>query len=783
MEEIKKATSIKATEHALMMRSFIVLKEDCEDLSAELLVPELFLPACLQEQRISRPSDHIHILFLFQVNLIPGSFQSLKVYLESYIPPLLEETRVELSSCFESISEAPSYKIQCIEAAKSSEIYYVDVDCSSNESSGTNSDYKPRNGDIYILSSIKPEAVDDFRRYGVNFCIVLVSEVTVDDAFLRGFRVKASKHIDKEKDLTGYRNAIFLINIMTNARIWRSLHFNTEMNNNFSVIESVLSPACSAFTFCQTYWGPPGTGKTKTVCAILWAFMHMKCRILTCAPTNIAVTGVCSRLICLVKEFHDNNNMVDSSFSLADIVLFGSKDRMNIDDELQVVFLEHRVEQLVDCFSLMSGWKYRISAMIDFLQDCALQYESYLETRSGEDGEILFLDFIRKQFNLVASPLQACLKNLCIHLPRSCLSKADATAILGVIGLVENLHRLIFKDDASNDEMQAIFFCGYMNAESSIVQDDFITFELGLSARMQLEEARSDCLKLLKSLKNTLSLPYGVSENWIKRFCLGNASIIFCTASSAFLLHFVEMDPLDILIVDEAAQLRESEIIIPLRLNGIKHAILVGDEIQLRSLVKSQVCKFAGFGLSLFERLVSFGHPKDLLKIQYRMHPSISLFPNVNFYGKQILDGLNVQDFEYGKHCSGLLFGSYAFINITDGREELDDIGGSHKNMVEVAVVLHLITSIFKYFQGTRELKIMGTTAVECGFTNYIGIFLHFHTNWKIDCCRDRKHNAIERHVGAELLIAGFPKKLLSKEILQDLIDGHIIDGIRRIIC
>ncbi|KAK8951177.1 hypothetical protein KSP39_PZI004917 [Platanthera zijinensis] len=681
-------------------------------------------------------------LFADKVNLIPGSFQSLKVYLESYIPPLLEETRVELSSCFESISEAPSYKIQCIEAAKSSEIYYVDVDCSSNESSGTNSDYKPRNGDIYILSSIKPEAVDDFRRYGVNFCMVLVSEVTVDDAFLRGFRVKASKHIDKEEDLTGYHNAIFLTNIITNTRIWRSLHFNTEMNSNFSVIESVLSPACSGNMTCNVcslerdcwflklpeeivsidlnesqiqavksavstlscrhshfvklIWGPPGTGKTKTVCAILWAFMHMKCRILTCAPTNIAVTSVCSRLICLVKEFHDNNNMVDSSFSSADIVLFGSKDRMNIDDELQVVFLEHRVEQLVDCFSLMSGWKYRISAMIDFLQDCALQYESYLETGSGEDGEILFLDFIRKQFNLVASPLEACLKNLCIHLPRSCLSKADATTILGVIGLVENLHRLIFKDDASNDEMQAIFFCGYRNAESSIVQDDFITFELGLSARMQLEEARSDCLKLLKSLKNTLSLPYGVSENWIKRFCLGNASIIFCTASSAFLLHFVEMDPLDMLIVDEAAQLRESEIIIPLRLNGIKHAILVGDEIQLRSLVKSQVCKFAGFGLSLFERLVSFGHPKDLLKIQYRMHPSISLFPNVNFYGKQILDGLNVQDFEYGKHCSGLLFGSYAFINITDGREELDDIGGSHKNMVEVAVVLHLITSIFK---------------------------------------------------------------------------------------
>ncbi|KAK8966447.1 hypothetical protein KSP40_PGU015124 [Platanthera guangdongensis] len=667
------------------------------------------------------------ILFLFQVNLIPRIFQSLKVYLESYIPSLLEETRVELSSCFELISDAPSYKIQRIAAAGGSELYYVDVDCSSNESSGTNNDYKPRNGDIYVLSNIKPEAVEDFRRYGVDFCMVLVSEVTVDDVFLRGFKVKASKHISKEKDFTGYRNAIFVTNIMTNMRIWRSLHFNTGINSNFSVIESLLHPVCSGNMTCNVcslerdcwflklpeeivsidlnesqiqavksalstlscrhshfvklIWGPPGTGKTKTVCGILWAFMHMKCRILTCAPTNIAVANVCSRLICLVKEFHENN-LADSSFSLADIVIFGSKDRMNMDDELR-----HRLEQLLDCFSLMSGWKHRISVMIDFLEDSTLQYESYLEKRSGEVCGILFLDFIRKQFNLVASPLEACLKILCIHLPRSCLSKADCRTIHDVISLLENLRHLIFKDDSSNYEMQAIFFRGYRNAKSSIDQNDFITCELRLSARTQLEETKRDCLKLLKSLKSTLLLPYGVSESWIKRFCLDNASLIFCTASSAFLLHFVEMDPIDVLIVDEAAQLRESETIIPLRLNGIKHAVLVGDEIQQRSMVKSQVCKLAGFGLSLFERLVSLGYPKDLLKIQYRMHPSISLFPNVNFYGKQILDGLNVRDFEYGKHCSGLLFGSYAFVNITDGREELDDIGRSIKNMIEVAIV------------------------------------------------------------------------------------------------
>lgn len=51
-----------------------------------------------------------------------------------------------------------------------------------------------------------------------------------------------------------------------------------------------------------------------------------------------------------------------------------------------------------------------------------------------------------------------------------------------------------------------------------------------------------------------------------------------------------------------------------------------------------QVCQTASFGRSFFERLVLLGHEKHLLNIQYRTHPSISIFPNVKFYGGQIMD-------------------------------------------------------------------------------------------------------------------------------------------------
>ena len=105
----------------------------------------------------------------------------------------------------------------------------------------------------------------------------------------------------------------------------------------------------------------------------------------------------------------------------------------------------------------------------------------------------------------------------------------------------------------------------------------------------------------------------------------------------------------------------------------------------------------AGFGRSLFERLSLLGHSKHLLNIQYRMHPSISSFPNSNFYSNQIIDASNVRSRSYEKrYLPGSMFGPYSFINVTGGREEMDDVGRSRTNMVEVAVVLKLLHCLYK---------------------------------------------------------------------------------------
>lgn len=86
------------------------------------------------------------------------------------------------------------------------------------------------------------------------------------------------------------------------------------------------------------------------------------------------------------------------------------------------------------------------------------------------------------------------------------------------------------------------------------------------------------------------------------------------------------------------------------------------------------------FGRSLFERLTSLGHEKHLLNMQYRMHPSISLFPNISFYDGKILDAPSVMQREYQKkYLPGPMFGPYSFINIEEGREDFDEVGKSKR--------------------------------------------------------------------------------------------------------
>ncbi|KAF5201090.1 Tpr and ankyrin repeat-containing protein [Thalictrum thalictroides] len=696
-------------------------------------------------------------LYKDKVERIPDSFQSVDEYLGSYIFPLLEETRAELCSSMEVISKAPFSEVTSLEESKpyGSFLYNVKVDSWRNRSSGNGKDsYRPKPGDVFILSDALPEIIDDLERYGTtwNYASVMKvsetdSKVSDGDEMSVSLKIKTSKAIEIKEGMRRSLYVVFLINIITNTRIWFSLH----KLGNMKILKEVLCPdptdeefsnlpssvhigdmhadilgatvsslnesqAVAVWSCIATLqnnqkptlklvWGPPGTGKTKTVSTLLCTLLKMKCRTLACAPTNVAITELSGRVLKLVRE-SGNLDSVDNVplCSLGDLLLFGNNDRLKVDGDLEEIFLDYRVDRLLECFVPLTGWRHCFTSMIDFLESSVSQYHIFLENESSKEEHkecvTSFIEFTKNRFSATALPLKRSVSILSTHLPIRILSRRNFQSIGNLLGLLESFESLLSQGDMDEKELELVFAPKLVDSVSV-----FETVKSHSSAL--LYKIRRECLVVLRSLYqsiNNLDVPNCYNKYEIRDFCFNTASLFFCTTSSSYKLHSVVMKPLDLVVIDEAAQLKECESTIPLQISGIRHVFLFGDELQLPALVNSEVSKEAAFGRSLFERLSSMRFPKHLLNMQYRMHKEISCFPNSKFYQNKILDAPNVMSESHEKYyLPGPLFGPYSFISVDNGKEEFDSIGHSRKNMVEVAVVITIVRKLFKAWEVSRE--------------------------------------------------------------------------------
>ena len=422
--------------------------------------------------------------------------------------------------------------------------------------------------------------------------------------------------------------------------IIRSFELDESQKN--AVLSSIAMSKCTHQQGnVKLIWGPPGTGKTKTVASLLYALLKLKCRTLACAPTNIAVLQVTKRLMGLVKGSLEYN-----TYGLGDIVLFGNGERMKVDDhdELLNVFLDYRAEILAECLSPLLGWKSTLCSMISLLEDPQTQYALYLRkngviddeedeqeyesndgesrdsnqndgepdddspakgkgkglkrnnrkywkevisqslkgTNKKEDGEgeeskdlvkgidkdnhghngnskelMTFEEFVKERFYSIGERLAFFMKNLYTHLPTSVIE------LTVVKKMIRSLDLLKVLNDARREP----------NHEH------------------QLTMKRADFLQILKTLPEHFPIPVlSFSDiQGIKNFCLMSAALIFCTASSSAKLLTEAMKPVEMVIIDEAAQLKECESMIPFQIPGLRNTILIGDDRQLPAMVQSKV--------------------------------------------------------------------------------------------------------------------------------------------------------------------------------------------------
>ncbi|KAL0773308.1 hypothetical protein Bca101_038459 [Brassica carinata] len=728
-----------------------------------------------------------------QIKTIPDRFRSAEEYRRCFVPHLLEETRTELSSSFKSLSRSPVFEIHSVEikegsGSSSNKVYQITL-----KNTGTiNATYQPKCGDVIALTKERPRQIDDLNPLHLAYVFFSDGDLTV---FVRSARAIPSLH---EYPILPYKQnghlirfGVFLMNSTTNIRIWNALH-NEDPNS--TLIQSVLqenslasteqclcnrtdvassdyarvSPVirsatlnrsqkeavlgciktrnCSHETSAKLIWGPPGTGKTKTVATLLFSLLKLKCRTVVCAPTNTAIVEVASRLLSLFKETSSSEH---PTYGLGNVVLSGNRDRMGIKNNqpLLDVFLDERVVKLGHLFPpSFSGWKHRLESLINFLENTETKYERHVhelkeaermkeetekkkkkqevermkeetekktkqvvermkeeteevermkeetekkttkqevermkeETEKKKKQEAVhiptFGEFVRKKFNASSEELKTDMVDLYTHLPKSYISSEQVKYMIAAQQALDRVRYFLQENSSKSDFNKGSF--------------KFDCFNRLISA---------DCLHALRLLPARFEIPDLLESKNIGAFCLQSAHIIFCTASGAAEMSAERTGSVDLLVVDEAAQLKECESVAALQLSGLRHAVLIGDELQLPAMVQSEICEKAKFGRSLFERLVLLGHNKHLLNVHR--------FPNNEFYGGMIADAEVVQEIIYQKRfLLGNMFGSFSFINVGRGKEEFGD-GHSPKNMVEVAVIAEIISNLSKV-SSERRMKV-----------------------------------------------------------------------------
>ncbi|KAG2307315.1 hypothetical protein Bca52824_027063 [Brassica carinata] len=595
-------------------------------------------------------------LYKHQIKTIPDRFRSAEEYRQCFVPHLLEETRTELSSCFKSLSRSLVFQIHSVKTMEASgssseKLYEITL----KDTGAISAKYQPKCGDVIALTKEKPRRIDDLNPLLLAYVFSSNDELILS---VRSSRAIPNLH---EYPIPSYQLngghlicfGVFLMNSTTNTRIWNALH-NEDANSSliksvlqenslvtteqcvcnrtelagsdYARVSAVISSAtlntsqeaavlgciktrnCSHEKSVKLIWGPPGTGKTKTVATLLYSLLKQKCRTVVCAPTNTAIVEVTSRLLSLFKE---NSSSEHSTYGLGNVVLSGNRDRMGIkkNHPLLDVFLDERIGKLGHLFSPSSSvWKQRLESLINFLENTEAKYERYVDEleeveRMKEETEKkkkeavkipTFGEFVRKKFDSLSEELKTNMVALYTHLPKSYISSEQVRYMTAARQALDRVRYFLQENSSRSDFNKGSF--------------------------------KFDCFNRLISVPDLLE-----SKN-IGAFCLQNAYLIFCTASGAAEMSAERTGSVDLLVVDEAAQLKECESVAALQLSGLRHAVLIGDELQLPAMVQSelvltmvlcnlwQICEKAKFGRSLFERFVLLGHNKHLLNVQYRMH-------------------------------------------------------------------------------------------------------------------------------------------------------------------
>ena len=456
-----------------------------------------------------------------------------------------------------------------------------------------------------------------------------------------------------------------------------------------AMIEVMSLDSCKGVSIIQ---GPPGlhylnkgTGKTRTLSAIVIGLLENGNKILYSAPTNHAAKEGARQMLSILQKNPDL-----SFVSLSDILLVGNKDGLNLelDPGCKSLWLNFRIEEIK---RITKGW---IAAYIEF--ENVLVYPSRIKALVvSEDIWADFSKYFLECFDIfrkMTESLRLVFENM-------------------IPSVFSGEFRLSISHLTDAESFTKHFDSIYQKPYSSN-GDDFKAMLFGKSmARLQIDDL---FLRQMSKVKSNLSGNFKLLVFCRKFICqdlerilIFNSYVVFSTVSQAgrkILAPFLEQGP--VVLIDEAAQLVEAESLIILQHTSCKYLVLAGDDKQLPATVFSKECLKAGYSVSIFERLISLGVPSTLLNQQYRMHSHISSWPSLRFYDGNVVDSYEVLNRQDRAWHQNPMFAPLKLFNLSVGEEKRCLDTSSTYNNTEVSFISELLKQLGKKFDFQEPITV-----------------------------------------------------------------------------
>ena len=268
---------------------------------------------------------------------------------------------------------------------------------------------------------------------------------------------------------------------------------------------------------------------------------------------------------------------------------------------------------------------------------------------------------------------------------------------------------------------------------------------------------------LLLNICNNVS-----SRNDLKELLNKYSIYISTVASMASKMDIFKLKKFDTIIVDEASQILEPQIIGILP--NCKKFILIGDHKQLPAIVlqdqeksKTNNQTLEKIGLfnrknSLFERLYTFCkinkliYAYDELTFQGRMHKEIALFPSHTFYESKLKQALARQDvkLELSSSTNNTLEDLLSKKRLIFFQSQRDNSFGK-KNDLEAALVVKIVQEIknlYKY--NNKDFSEVKTIGIIAPFRNQIALIKQKLEEANIPNYEDITVDTVERYQGSQ---------------------------------